>query len=381
MGRKTTFKEAYDLFKKNNCELLYSEEEFNKIFVNSNTKLNYIAICGHNHQIQLRIFKEGKSEKICPSCVYKKRSLLYKEAQSGKNKNKYMQLESESITYLVSHLEKTFDIIKTFDSCISDIIIKPKNILDDLWLGVQIKSTNSHNNLSKSYFFNIKKDYENLFILCICYQDKKIWGFENNDIKHLKNTLQIGFESNSKYNKFEITNNLNNALLNKYEKLNKFTKDLLLNQLSKTTLIEYNYYKYRESKINFINFIKNSNQGEVFDFKIGNKKVQEKVGKFKGIINSKIYNYYDFNLSKCNGKNNKKIPYCEKDNDIYWFNCKDTTQFYVIPEFILIEKGYIGKKTSIIISKENVNKPWLNDYMFDYEALEKDKEKLCKILL
>jgi hypothetical protein len=382
MGRKkTTFKEAYDLFKKNNCELLYSEEEFNNTYNNSNTKLNYIANCGHNHQIQLRIFKEGTYDKICPNCVYKKRSLLYKEDQSGENKNKHMKLESETIIYLVSHLEKTFDIIKTFDSCISDIIIKPKNILDDLWLGLQIKSTNTCNNLRKCYYFNIKKDYEKLFILCICYQDKKIWGFENNDVNHLKNTLQIGYDSNSKYNKFEITNNLNNVLLNKYEKLNKFSKDFLLNQLSKTTLIEYNYYKYRESKIIFINFIKNLSQGEVFDFKIGNKKVQEKVGKFKGNVNSKICNYYDFNLSKCNGKNNKKIPYSEKDNDIYWFNCKDTTKFYVIPEFILIEKGYIGKKTSIIISKENINKPWLNDYMFDYEDLEKDKEKLCKILL
>ena len=382
MGRKkANFKEAYELFKKNNCELLYSEEEFNNIYKNSNTKLNYTANCGHNHNIQLRIFKECATDKFCPNCVYKKRSILYKEDQSGENKIKHMKLESDSIIYLISQLENTFDIIKTFDSCLSDLIIKPKYILDDLWLGLQIKSTNTHNNLRNSYYFNIKKDYENLFVLCICYQNKKIWGFENKNIKHLKTTLQIGYDSNSKYNNFEITNNLINILTNKYENLCKFNKEYLLNQLSKTTLVEYNYYKYRENKINFINFIQNKNQGEVFDFKIGNKKVQEKVGKFKGDTNCKKYNYYDFNLSKCNGKNNKKIPYCEKDNDIYWFNCKDSSQFYVIPEFILIEKGYIGKKTSIIISKKNINKLWLNDYMFDYEDLEKDKEKLCKILL
>lgn len=151
--------------------------------------------------------------------------------------------------------------------------------------------------------------------------------------------------------------------------------------MSKTTSIEYYYSNLRKNKIDFINFIENENQGEVFDFKIGNKKIQEKVGKYIGIINNKVYNYYNFNLSKCNGKNNNKIPYDEGDNDIYWFNCKDSHIFYVIPEEILIKYGYIQKKASLIISEHNINKKWLNEYKFDYDNLEKDKEILCKILL
>ena len=55
--------------------------------------------------------------------------------------------------------------------------------------------------------------------------------------------------------------------------------------------------------MNFINFIDNEHQGEVFDFKVGNKKIQEKVGSF-----NETGKYYYFSLSKCNGSKNKKIP-------------------------------------------------------------------------
>jgi hypothetical protein len=80
-------------------------------------------------------------------------------------------------------------------------------------------------------------------------------------------------------------------------------------------------------------------------------------------------------------KNNKKIPYAIGDNDLYWFNCNNNSTFYIIPECILISHCYIGKKTSIIMSDENKNKKWINDFKFDYNNLENDKDKLCKILL
>jgi hypothetical protein len=380
MGRnKILFEEAKALFEESNCKLLHLKEDFFSIYKNSKTKLNYQASCGHNHNIQLRIFKYGGG-KLCPNCIYKDRSVKLKKQQSGENKIINNKLESDAIIYLTSKLEEKFDIIKTFDTCKSDIIIKPKNDESDLWLGIQIKSTNNSNNPRNCYYFNLKKEYEDLLIISICYEDKKIWGFENDNIKHLKTTLQIS-KNKSKYNVFEITNTLIDFLSDKYKSLNKFNKEYLLNQLSKTTLVEYDYRNLRLNKIKFINFIENKNQSEVFDFKVGNKKIQEKVGKYICNKNNKIYGYFQFNLSKCNGKNHKKVPYQKGDNDVYWFNCKDTNKFYVIPEEILINYGFIEYKTSIIISNNNLNKLWLNDYKFDYEDLEKDKEKLCKILL
>ena len=71
------------------------------------------------------------------------------------------------------------------------------------------------------------------------------------------------------------------------------------------------------------------------------------------------------------------------DNDFYWLNCKNTSNFYVIPESILVEKGYLGnyekKIKSLTISKTNKITFWTKDYLFNYDNL--DKEKLCQILL
>jgi hypothetical protein len=380
MRTKKTYESVVHLFNKHNCNILDSKEEFDEVYKNGDSEVNYIASCGHNNSIKVRYFN-GKCGVICPNCVYKNRSLSLKEKQSGYNKIINNKTETLAINYLTTCIGNAFDIIKTFESCKSDIIIKPKNSNSSLWLGIQIKSTASY--INKSYYFNIKKKYTEQLIICISNTDKKMWGFENDDIYNIKSVLQIPISNNSKYNKFEITNNVEDFILNKYNNSNHllFEKDKLLNQLSKTTLIEYNYRNLRKEKCNFINFIENENQGEVFDFKVGDKKIQEKVGHYLANTEKKIYNYYDFNLSKCNGKNNKKIPYNIGDNNIYWFNCNNSSIFYIIPEYILINYGYIGKKTSIIMSNDNKNKKWLNDFKFDYNNLENDKDKILQILL
>ena len=381
MGRKKiSFDDSVLLFKEKKCELLCSRQEYELNYTNSNTKLKYNASCGHEAVIQLRIFKTKTNNHICPNCVYKERALKLKERQSGINKIINNKTGTESLNYLISVIEPYFDVIKCFDSCKSDLIVKPKNNISNLWLGIQLKSTSFYNDKRTCYYFNIKNNYSELIIICISNSNKKMWGFEYNQINHIKSVLQIYDNSTSKYNVFEITNNIYNYILDKYNNTNLlFEKNYLLNQLSKTTIVEYNYRILRQTKIDFITFINNENEGEVFDFKVGNKKVQEKVGSYIGNVNNKVYNYYNFNLSKSNGRNNKKISYQKGDNNVYWFNCKDSFIFYVIPECVLINYGFIDKKISIQISNENKNKKWLNEFKFDYNNL--DKDKLCKILL
>ena len=350
MPVKHTYEKIFNLFKNYNCKILHLKDEFNKIYKNANSEIMYTASCGHNNTTRVRYF-DGKCGIICPNCVYKNRSLYLKQRQSGLNKIINNKTETTAINYLTKCIENTFDIIKTFESCKSDIIVKPKNNSSNLWLGVQIKSTSCFNN--KCYYFNMKKKYNEQLIICISNTDNKIWGFENNDICNINSVLQINISNNSKYNKFAITSNVEEFILNKYnnKKYLLFEKNILLNQLSKTTLIEYN---------------------------VGNKKIQEKVGHY---VEKKIYNYFDFNLTKSNGRGNKKIPYEIGDNDLYWLNCKNSSIFYIIPEIILIKYKYIGKKTSISTSNENKSKKWLNEFKFDYNNLENDKEKICKILL
>lgn len=383
MPVKKSYKDVFDSFKIYNCKLLHDEDEFNNIYKNADTKLEIIASCGHNYCISYHTFTRKKNI-ICHNCIYSKLSENNILACS-QNKNNKFYLETYAINLLESLICNYFEIKRTFEGCKADIAIKPKNINEDKWIGIQIKST--FNKITKKnnigYNFSICKEYENIIICCISLQDKKLWIFENDDIKHIKSVLTI--RNNSKYNKFEtIKENLINILLNKYLTLQLFTFNELDTPLANKVKLEYEYRKLRESKLNFINFINNEHQGEVFDFKIGNKKIQEKVSSIK---NYKTLSY-SFNLHKMNGIKNEngkrtRQNYKIGDCDIYWLHCKDSTKFYVIPENILSEKGYVGKSDNkpknLTISKINKNTYWTNDYLFDYNNL--DKDKLSKILL
>jgi hypothetical protein len=53
----------------------------------------------------------------------------------------------------------------------------------------------------------------------------------------------------------------------------------------------------------------------------------------------------------------------------------------VIPEKVLLEKGYIGKesiKSRLFVSPTNMNTEWCDDYLFDYNNV--DKERLLNII-
>jgi hypothetical protein len=381
MSNKNTFEKVSNTFQINNCKLTCSKEEFNSFYINARSKLKYIASCGHENIIEYKTFKSKNTGNICPNCVYKNNSKKLKIKYSNENKLDRIKLEHNCILYL-KNLLINFDFYKTNEGCKADIILRPKCInSNDLWMGIQIKSTLCKK-LTNSYSFDLSKDYENILIICICYEDKNIWIFENNIVKNIKSGLTIS--KKSKYNEFLVCNNLNSVILDKYNKIEKKSQLFFNTPLSVNGLIEYKYRQIRETKIDFIKFINNDIEGLSYDFKVNEKKVQEKVG---GNLH-KNKNSFRFNLTKMNGRiNNKKVRQTYKvgDNDIYWFNCKDTMVFYVIPENILIQKGYIGnndgKLKSLIISNTNKKIFWIKDYLFNYDDLEKDKEKLCKILL
>jgi hypothetical protein len=383
MPVKHTYENIFNLFKNYNCELVYNQEEFNKKYINAESKLEINASCGHKYSISYHNFTRNKNV-ICKDCRYakisKKQIIACSEDKNSKN-----YLESNSIKFLENIIINTFNFKRTFEGCKADVAIKPKNVNEDKWIGIQIKSTLNRviNKNNSGYNFSICREYENMITICIAYEDKKIWLFENDNIKHIKSVLTI--RKNSKYNKFEVNKeNLINILLNKYLELPKFTFNELDTPLTDKVKLEYEYRKLRENKLNFIDFIDNEIQGETFDFKIGNKKIQEKVSSLR---NNKTETY-SFNLHKMCGIKNKngkrtKQNYKLGDCDIYWFHCKNTTKFYVIPENILAEKDYVGnsdcKPKNLTISKFNKNTFWTKDYLFDYDNL--DKDKLCKILL
>lgn len=381
---KHSYEDILTSFKNYNCELLHDKEDFSKVYINADSKLKIMACCGHAYSISHHRFSRNKNNIICQNCRYNKLSEKFK-IEHSKEKRNNSQLEGDSIKFLEGLIFAHFEVKRTFEGCKADIAIKPKDVCEDKWIGIQIKTTlkkvNKKNNVG--YNFSIQREYENMITICIAYEDNRFWVFENSVIKHIKSILTI--RDNSKYNKFEVDKEaLINILIDKYAVLTKFAFNELDLPICDKVKLEYEYRKIRENNISFINFINNEHQGESFDFKIGDKKVQEKVSSKRNINReSYIFNLHKMCGIKNKNKNRTRQNYKIGDSHIYWLHCKDRTIFYVVPENILIEKGYIGNADgvpkSLTVSKTNKNTFWINDYLFDYKNL--DKDKLCKILL
>jgi hypothetical protein len=261
---------------------------------------NYFFLCGHG---------VGTLEKICLKAFF-----------SGYKSIVLCGVDLNNTNYFKGLIENHFTVIKTFDGCKADIVIKKKNENKDLWLGIQVKTTNKKTDRDQYYFRLNSGKYDNCIILCICDEDKKMWLIPYEEVEGFKT---IGIAQKSKYNKYEVNkDNLIEKINNYYELSNKFCFDILDTPTSNSHKQEQEFRKIRESKINFIEFKNNDIEGLVYDFMIGNKKIQEKVG---SITHDNI-NSYCFTLSKHTGRINGKCihgPYEEGDNDLYWLNCKN----------------------------------------------------------
>ena len=360
-------------FEQQGCTLLTTEEEY-KLQNVRQPNYKYIAKCGHLHNVFYNVFKSRQTGVLCPSCMTLKNAVIAKDRVSN-DKLKYIKQELECINYFKDLISEEYTVIKAFDGCKADVIIKPNYILENKWLGVQVKTCL---NVVRGHSFNLSgNDYTNNMILCICLEDKKMWGFLQENIQGL-NRLSIGLKK-SKYDKYELTfQNLIEILNKNYELMaNEF--DIINLPINIYQQREQEYYKYRESKIDFLPFTYNDMEGQVFDFKIGDLKIQEKVG---GLLKDRN-NTYSFCLCKNNGLINKKhnqVQYSKGDNDFYWLNCADKKHFYVIPENALIEHGYIDSEKHNFMFKTNptsTNDAWYNKFLFDYDNV--DKERLMNI--
>ena len=372
-----TYEEVVKIFQDKNCIVKMTKEEFSEKYQNSTCKINYNAVCGHENMVSLKNFKTLNQGISCPLCVNKNTGIKLKNLKEGDNKLSGIKQEYNCIKYFTKLVDDSFDIIKTFDGCKADISLKPKNKSEDLWLGIQVKTTLKKTEREQYYFRLNSGKYDNCLILCICEEEKKIWLIPYDDVEGFKT---IGIALKSKYNKYEVNNdNLIEMLNYYYEKLNKFSFDILDTPISISNKQEKEYRKMRETKLDFIKFIGNDMEGLVYDFKIGEKKIQEKVGS----ITHNNKNSYSFNLNKQSGIIDKKIITCcydEEDNDFYWLNCKNGL-FYVIPTNILVENGFVGKdatRKKIYLSPTNTNTEWCNKYLFDYNNV--DKERLLELL-
>jgi len=195
-----------------------------------------------------------------------------------------------------------------------------------------------------------------------------MWLIPYEDVKDQKS---IKVYVKSKYNKYEVTTeNIQNKLTTFYETIPTFEFDTINIPTSNKQKQEQQYRKLRQDKLDFIEYTYPEFEGTVYDFKIADKKFQEKVG----FICKNNPNSFGFSLNKSDGRKSN-CSYKIGDNDFYWLHCKNTNRFYVIPEMTLIEKGFIGDncKQHLYISPTKTNTKWKDDYLFDYDNIDKER--------
>jgi hypothetical protein len=377
------YENVVEEFNKRNCKLIVTKEDYNEIIrkTKKNYKLNYIASCGHEHNVFYNVFKSRNTGIICPNCKNKEISKKIKEKINTNQSTKIHLIEQEFkfIKEFQTLLEKYFEIVKAFDGCNVDLIFKPKEINENKWVGIQVKTSNT---IHLTYSFHINNSYKNCLILLFCIEDQNMWIIPENIIGYQKK-ISIGYNK-SKYNIYKINKDeLINKLHDFYVNTSKF-EFCVLNTPTNIYQQREQQFKYlRQEIIRFIDFKYDEMEGTVYDFKINNFKVQEKVASV-----NKNNNSYIFQLCKNNGKLDGKrnqIQYDINDNEFYWLNCDNKQYFFVIPEKVLIEKGFIGNKEEnknrhflkVTINHElYYRSKWLQPYLFNYETINEELNKI-----
>jgi hypothetical protein len=381
-----TYEFIRNSYKKEGCELLTTEEEFDKD--SSRRIFNIKGKCGCIiNNVNFNKFICVKSNINCKKCTNNNTFIHMKSKSKIDGISTSMITEKRGIDLIREKCKDKFIIKKMREGCKSDILVKPIDEQKDLWLPIQLKVTLKKyiKEGAKHYLFRMrKKQYNDMLVLFVCIEDNKFWLFEPNyEGIDLLQVVCIG-TTKSKYDNMRVENldKEFNCWYNKNLYNISFEKGNIPQH--KNAQLEYEYVKLRENSIKFLNFGPNEMDGLVYDFKINNYKIQEKVCSPQGNAHYACIHKSGGHIRKENINKQTFVPYCVNDNDFYWFNIQDRNTFYVIPEEELIDRDYITTKKNKGKTTINItgDKNWMVEYKFYYDTIneEENKERLINLL-
>jgi hypothetical protein len=279
-------------------------------------------------------------------------------------------------------ISKDFEVKKLREGTKADFLVRPLGSEEDDWIAVQLKSTEKKKDRYDTYAFTTKTDYSGMVLLCVCVKDEKIWIFDG---EISKNVCGLGLNKTSKYNygyveKDEV--NIKMAEFWEKETIEKVTYEEANVPRAVGHQKEYEFQKLRERHLGHgLSFEYPELECQVFDFNINGYKVQEKVGID---IHRKEYDKMYVTLGKNIGCKSTKGSYEKGDNDFYWIASQDKDTFYVFPESILIEKGYVKSEDNTNASTRLLfeyqyreGSDWTLQYQYKYSNL--DIKKLTEL--
>lgn len=381
LNRSQIYDRIIGEFEEKGCKLLTTKEEFlspenlqqRNLY---KIKLRYIALCNHEHNVFYNVFKYQNSCTKCPKCWSRENGLRTKKMYEVNEVSKIYTLENENsiIQKINDKISIIFDVHKAFDGCLVDMMIKPKTITEDKWIGIQVKTTNAN---CSGYNYHINNSYKNCLILCYTIRDNRLWIFPENVISGITK-ITIGKKKSKKYGQYEIIfDNIIDVLINLYENTSKFEYDVLNTPINIYQKREQDFRKFRESMLPQFEYKCDELEGTEYDFFLNGLKIQEKVCQKN-------------NKGACMFflQRNQKRCYALGDNDFYWLNSSDKDYFLVIPESILLQQGFLnytqngerveGKRKAMKVTfRDKLNKQieWLQPYLFNYNTINEENEK------
>lgn len=360
----------------NNCNLLTTLEEFEEkqktAIQNSKhfVRIDFIGICGHNSSAVVTNFINRKTGIRCKDCVKKDTNNTLTNNTTILN-----SIEFESINIIKKYLSNDYEITRTKEGCKADIILKKKTDTDKYW-PIQVKATKEI--IHKMYSFRcINRNYDNMLIICVCTSEDKLWIVPYEDIKHL---TKLNISIKSKYNKYLVKDNM--KLKDEIEKYdNTYRRNIIDDLLIPISLLqqrEQEYVTKREKYISFLEYTYPEIQNTPTDFIVNDRNVQEKVA---GIVMKGKKQHLTIQLASNNGKKEngtrKFRTYRKGENDYYWFHSSIDNRFWIVPESILFDNGYISKENETTNKKvftiTAIKNEWIKEYEYDYNTFDKDK--------
>lgn len=364
-------------FDKNNCTLLTTFEEFEELR-KSVLKQSYhfvcvrfIGICSHESSVVFTNFNLRKTGINCKACT-KKNSI-----ELRKDKNDTNKIESDGIIIIEEYLTPVYELVRTKEGCLADLAIRKKS--EDQWIPVQVKSTlqNSHRMYSFGFQHN---NYKNMLLICVCLSEKKLWIIPYNQLSIIS---KLNISITSKYNKYIVDSSTVFDKIDSYRsEITCLDLDTILLPVTPLQQREQIYVKKRECYAPFLEYKYPLIQNTYVDVVVNGKNVQEKV---LGYDKLKKGLHCDF--AAHNGKKDGKIckrSYRLGENEYYWLHSSMDNRFWIIPEQILYDNGYLSKCDETLPKKglcfkyeNNTTKQWLDAYEYNYDTI--NKEEILKL--
>jgi hypothetical protein len=351
---KLTYDELFDACTKKGITLSWTRDEFEAKYKNRKDKpMVKCTKCETPHSIDISSLRTRiEYGKFCKSCMNCKKSEFQTERQSGKDVIINLQQEYNGFVYLEQYVKESGIIKKTFDKCTADAVFHKGN--EEECMAIQIKTT-SVINKGGFYSFAMNGNCYQGMLLCLICINGPMWLIPYDKLKSKAKTINITINQSPTYDKFKVKQEyISHQIMKYYQELPHFPFYQLNQAKDDGTQKEQEFKRMRETYLPNITFLNPIHEGENWDFKIGTKKVQEKVG-----------TELSFDL-----KHNKK-PYSIRDNDLYWFHYKrnESSFFYLIPELYLVSKKNKGFLiTTLSMSSGNMEK--YKDFLFDYSHID-----------